>query len=100
MDWRKADFMAQHVGEEFDGIITSIKDYGFYVELKDFFVEGLVHISTLLDDTYEYNERRHRLTGKRRRQKLQLGDGVRVLVDKVDRHKHLIDFSLVKKLNT
>ncbi len=98
MTWRKADFMAQHVGEEFDGVITSIKDYGFYVELNDFFVEGLVHISTLIDDAYEYNERRHRLTGKRSRRNLQLGDLVRVLVDKVDRNKHLIDFSLVKKL--
>ncbi len=98
MDWRKADFMSQHVGEEFDGVITSIKDYGFYVELNDFFVEGLVHISTLHDDVYQYNERRHRLTGKRKGHRLQLGDAVRVLVDKVDRNKHLIDFSLVKKL--
>ncbi|HEX8090749.1 MAG TPA: ribonuclease R, partial [Blastocatellia bacterium] len=50
MDWRKAEFMAERVGDEFDGVITSVKDYGFYVELNEFFVEGLVHISTLTDD--------------------------------------------------
>ncbi|MEW6126083.1 MAG: ribonuclease R [Acidobacteriota bacterium] len=97
MDWRKADFMAEHVGSQFNGVITSIKDFGFYVELEDYFVEGLVHITTLADDTYIYNERRHRLTAKRSGLQLQLGDLVRVSVDKVDRDRHLIDFSLVKK---
>ena len=95
MDWRKADFMAEHVGEEFDGVITSVKEFGFYVELNEFFIEGLVHLSTLVDDIYEYSERRHRLVGRRQRRKLQLGDSVRVAVVKVDRERHLIDFALV-----
>ena len=94
MDWRKADFMAEHVGEEFDGVITSVKEFGFYVELDEFFIEGLVHVSTLLDDLYEYSERRHRLVGRRTRRRLQLGDRVRVAVVKVDRDRHLIDFAL------
>jgi ribonuclease R len=95
MDWRKADFMAEHVGDEFEGVITSVKDFGFYVELNEFFVEGLVHISTLIDGVYQYNERKHYLAEKRSGRKFQLGDIVRVAVVKVDREQHLIDFSLL-----
>ena len=95
MDWRKADFMAAQTGEEFDGVITSVKDYGFYVELNEFFVEGLVHISTLMDDEYEYQERKHRLVGARTNRRFRLGDAVRISVDRVDRARHLIDFSVV-----
>jgi ribonuclease R len=93
MDWRKAEFMADRVGDEFDGIITSVKDYGFYVELNEFFIEGLVHISTLAD-VYEYQERKHRLVGKRTKCTYRLGDEVRVVVNRVDRLRHLIDFSI------
>jgi ribonuclease R len=93
MDWRKAEFMADRVGDEFDGIITSVKDYGFYVELNEFFIEGLVHISTLAD-VYEYQERKHRLVGERTKRVYRLGDGVRVVVNRVDRMRHLIDFSI------
>jgi len=95
MDWRKAEFMAAHTGEEFEGVITSVKEYGFYVELKEFFVEGLVHISTLTDDEYEYQERKHRLAGARTNRRFRLGDEVRISVDRVDRTRHLIDFSVV-----
>ncbi|MFP5264972.1 MAG: ribonuclease R [Blastocatellia bacterium] len=94
MDWRKAEFMAGRVGDEFDGVITSVKDYGFYVELNEFFVEGLVHVSTLADDFYEYQERKHRLVGERTGRKYRLGDEVRVVVVRVDRTRHLIDFSV------
>jgi ribonuclease R len=94
MDWRKAEFMAGRVGDEFDGVITSVKDYGFYVELNEFFVEGLVHVSTLADDFYEYHERKHRLAGERTGRKYRLGDEVRVVVVRVDRARHLIDFSV------
>jgi ribonuclease R len=96
MDWRKAEFMADRVGEEFDGVITSVKDYGFYVELDEFFIEGLVHITTLTDDQYEYQERKHRLVGNRTGRAWRLGDAVRAMVDRVDRVRHLIDFSVVK----
>jgi ribonuclease R len=94
MDWRKAEFMADRVGTEYDGVITSVKDYGFYVELNELFVEGLVHVSTLVDDLYQYHERKHRLVGSRSGRAFRLGDGVRVVVDRVDRARHLIDFSI------
>jgi ribonuclease R len=94
MEWRKADFMAERVGEQFEGVIVSVKDYGFYVELNELFVEGLVHISTLRDDLYQYHERKHRLVGARSGRRYRLGDAVRVSVDRVDRERHLIDFSV------
>jgi ribonuclease R len=97
MDWRKADFMAEHIGDEFEGVITSVKDFGFYVELDEFFIEGLVHISTLIDGVYEYNERKHYLAEKRSGRKFQLGGTVRVVVVKVDSQQHLIDFALVNQ---
>jgi len=93
MDWRKAEFMADRVGDVFDGVITSVKDYGFYVELNEVFVEGLVHVSTL-DGVYEYQERKHRLVGGRDGRVFRLGDQVSVRVDRVDRARHLIDFSI------
>jgi ribonuclease R len=96
MEWRKADFMADRVGEQFDGVIVGVKEYGFYVELNELFVEGLVHISTLRNDSYEYQERKHRLVGARTGRKFHLGDAVKVSVDRVDRERHLIDFSLVE----
>jgi len=96
MDWRKASFMADRVGDEFDGFITGVKEYGFYVELDEFFIEGLVHISALVDDVYEYQERKHRLISKRTRREFRLGDRVRVSVTRVDQARHLIDFSVVK----
>jgi ribonuclease R len=96
MDWRKAAFMADRVGDEFDGVVTGVKEYGFYVELDEFFIEGLVHISALIDDVYEYQERKHRLIGQRTRREFRLGDRVRVSVNRVDQVRHLIDFSVVK----
>jgi ribonuclease R len=96
MDWRKVEFMADRVGDEFDGIITSVKDYGLYIELNELFVEGLVHVSTLVDDRYEYNELKHKLVGVRRGREFTLGDQIRVQVMRVDRARHLIDFAIVK----
>ena len=96
MEWRKAAFMVDRVGDEFDGVITGVKDYGFYVELDEFFIEGLVHLSVLTDDVYEFQERKHRLVGQRTRSEFRLGDRVTVSVNRVDQVRHLIDFSVVK----
>lgn len=95
MDWRKTAFMADRVGDEFDGVITGVKEYGIYVELDEFFIEGLVHVSTFADDVYEYQERKHRLAGKRTRREFRLGQRVRIAVNRVDQARHLIDFSVV-----
>jgi len=95
MDWRKVEFMSEHVGEEFDAVITGVKEYGFYVELDEIFIEGLVHISTLTGETFEHQDRKHRLVGVRTGKIYRLGDRVRVNVDRVDQVRHLVDFSVV-----
>jgi ribonuclease R len=96
MDWRKAAFMVDRVGDEFEGTVTGVKEYGFYVELDEFFIEGLVHVSALIEDVYEYQERKHRLVGKRSRREYRLGSRVKVSVNRVDQVRHRIDFSVVK----
>jgi ribonuclease R len=92
--WRKAVFMAARLGEEFDGMIINVRDFGFFVELEDFFIEGLVAVAKLTDDYYQFDERRHTLIGRQRGRKFRLGDRVRVRVDRVNVDQHLVDFSL------
>lgn len=97
-EWRKAVFMAERLGEEFEGMITNVKDFGFYVELDEFFIEGLVPVGSLIDDYYRFDERIHALLGRSGRQKFRLGDRVRVRVDRVNVDRHLVDFSVVENL--
>ncbi len=95
-EWRKAVFMAERLGEEFEGMIVNVRDFGFFVELDDFFIEGLVPVATLTDDFYHFDERRHTLTGRGRRRQFKLGDRVRVRIDRVNIDRHLVDFSVVE----
>jgi ribonuclease R len=88
--------MAERLGEEFDGMIINVRDFGFFVELDDFFIDGLVPVGTLIDDYYHYDDRRHTLTGRRGKRQFKLGDRVRVRVDRVNVDRHLVDFSVVK----
>jgi ribonuclease R len=90
----KLRFMEDKVGEVFDGIITGVVQFGFFVQLRDLFVEGLVHVSTLTDDYYHYVEKLHCLRGERRKCAYRIGDAVRVRVDRVDTARKRIDFSL------
>ncbi|MDQ3009575.1 MAG: RNB domain-containing ribonuclease, partial [Acidobacteriota bacterium] len=95
-EWRKAVFMAERLGEEFDGMITNVRDFGFFVELDKFFIEGLVAVASLIDDYYQFDERQHALIGRAGRRKFRLGDRVRVRVDRVNVDRHLVDFSVVE----
>jgi ribonuclease R len=93
-EWYKCEFMQNKVGEVFDGIISGVADFGIFVELKDIFVEGLVHITSLKNDYYNFDAARHRLTGKRSRVVYRLGDPIRVLLAKVDLNEREIAFEL------
>ncbi len=95
-DWRKAALMAEHVGDEFEGLIVNVRAFGFFVELDELFIEGLVAVSSLVDDYYEFDARRHALRGTQTRKTFKLGDRVRVRVDRVNVDRHLVDFSIVK----
>jgi len=92
----KLRFMKDKVGEEYEGIITGVTSYGIFVQLKEIFVEGLVHISTLRDDYYRFNEGSHLLKGKYRKKVFRIGDEIRVRIDRVDIERRQIDFSLIK----
>src|SRR5207302_6889170 len=84
MEWKKAKFMQDRIGEEFDGLIISVTKFGFFVELTDMFVEGLVPLDTLVDDRYTYHENTREIIGQRTRRIFRLGQRGRVLVDRID----------------
>jgi ribonuclease R len=90
----KLRFMENKIGEVFEGIITGAAQFGFFVQLKGLFVEGLVHVSTLTDDYYHYVEKLHCLRGERKKRAFRIGDPVRVRLDRVDTVRKRIDFSL------
>jgi ribonuclease R len=94
---KKCAFMAKRIGEEFHGTISGVTRQGFYVTLDPFFVEGLVHVSTL-DGYFVLDERSYSLVARRTRVRFQLGERVHVLVDHVDPVKAWINFSLVQRL--
>ena len=95
-DMKKAEYMLDHIGEKFDGIITGVQGYGFYVELPDT-VEGLVRIADLHDDYYSYNADRMELIGQRTKRVYQLGMKVHVVVLGANKEEKTVDFGLVGK---
>ncbi len=96
---KRVKFMSDKLGEEFEGIISRITSYGLYVELIDFYVAGLIHISSLTDDYYHFNQKQSSLLGKRTKRRFCLGERVRVRVDKVDVERRFVDFSLLEKIS-
>jgi ribonuclease R len=95
LEWKKVKFMQQHVGEDFEGLVTSVTKYGFFVELTDLFVEGLVPLHTLMDDYYTYRENTREIIGQRSRNTYRLGQRVRVLVDRIDPVEKKIQFAVL-----
>jgi ribonuclease R len=94
VEMKKLQYMQQHVGEEFDGYITGVTPFGFFVELEELFVEGLVHISTLTDDLYTHAEKQHSLIGRRTGTVYRIGDAARVTVASVSPGTRRIEFVL------
>jgi ribonuclease R len=98
IDWLKCEFMMDKVGEEFDAVITNVTGFGFFVELKDVYVEGLVHISTLPNDYYQFDPTKQALLGERSGRSFRLSDPVRIRVVRVDLDQRQIDFMLPESL--
>jgi ribonuclease R len=96
VEWKKAKFMQDRVGEEFRALITSTTRFGFFVELENLFVEGLVPIDTLPGDRYTFHENVRKIIGQRTRREFSIGDSVNVLLDKVDPVEHKLQFSLIE----
>src|SRR6185369_3924750 len=99
VQWKKVRFMADKVGEEFDGYIIGVAPFGLFVELMDHFVEGLVHISTMADDYYRYDERGHYLRGENTEKLYRLGDRANVQVTRVDMERRQIELALTDVLD-
>ncbi|MFZ0284807.1 MAG: RNB domain-containing ribonuclease [Terriglobales bacterium] len=95
MEWKKAKFMQDRVGEDFDGLIISVTKFGFFVELTDLFVEGLVPLASLTDDHYTYHENTREIIGQRSRRIFRLGQRIHVLVDRIDPVEKKIQFAIV-----
>ncbi len=98
MEWKKAKFMQERIGENFDGLIISVTKFGFFVELTDLFVEGLVPLNSLEDDRYTYHENTREIIGQRSRKIYSLGQKVRVLVDRIDPVEKKIQFALLEEV--
>ena len=95
IDWLKCEYMMDKVGQEFDGMISGVTNFGLFILLKDIYVEGLLHISNLDSDYYEYDSTQHRLRGQRSGKVYRMGDALRVLVAGVNLEKREIDFEPV-----
>ncbi|MDI5675291.1 RNB domain-containing ribonuclease, partial [Salmonella enterica subsp. enterica serovar Anatum] len=94
-DWLKCDFMLDQVGNVFKGVIASVTGFGFFVRLDELFIDGLVHVSSLDNDYYRFDQVGQRLIGESGGQTYRLGDRVEVRVEAVNMDERKIDFSLI-----
>ena len=97
VSWLKCEYMMDKIGDEFTGIISAVTSFGFFVELAEIYVEGLVHISNLGQDYFHFDPTSHRLLGERTNTTYRLGDSVKVKVVRVELDEKKIDFELVLK---
>ena len=97
MEWKKLKFMEGRLGEDFDALIVNAMKYGFFVELTELFIEGLVPINTLEEDHYTYRENTRQIIGQHSGKIFSIGDRVRVLADRIDHVQRKIQFALVQE---
>jgi ribonuclease R len=97
MEWKKAKFMQDRIGEDFDGLIISVTKFGFFVELTGMFVEGLVPLDTLMDDRYMFHENTREIIGQRTRKAFRMGQKIRVIVDRIDPVEKKIQFASLEE---
>jgi ribonuclease R len=94
VDWLKCEYMMDKVGQTFAGVISGVTGFGIFVELAEVYVEGLVHISTLPEDYYQFDSAKHALIGERTGRRFRLGDPIEIIVALVDLDQRKIDFVL------
>jgi ribonuclease R len=97
LEWKKLKFMEQRVGEDFDGLIVSVTKFGFFVELTELFIEGLVPLTSLADDIYSYHENTRQIIGTRSKKTYSIGDKVRVIVDRIDHMQRKVQFAVMEE---
>ncbi|MEX5650999.1 ribonuclease R [Staphylococcus cohnii species complex 1658] len=91
---KKAEYMVQHIGEEYEGIISSVANFGMFIELPNT-IEGMVHVSEMTDDYYHFDERQMAMIGERQAKVFRIGDPVKIKVVNVDVDERMIDFQIV-----
>ncbi len=96
VEWKKVKFMIDRVGDEFDALIIQTTRFGFFVELRELFIEGLVPIDTLPGDEFQYHENTRKIIGKRHRRQFSIGDQVLVRLDRVDGVEKKLQFGFVR----
>lgn len=94
---KKCEYMSKYIGEEFDGVISGVTNWGLYVELPNT-VEGMIHVNQLQDDYYHFDEEHYELVGETTRKTYKLGQPIRVVVENTDKLLRTIDFAPAKKL--
>ncbi len=94
--WLKCEFLLEHIGQQFEGVIAGVTRFGVFVELNDIYIEGLLHINSLGDDFYHFDQAQQRLVGERSRRVYALGDAVSVQVARVDLDERKIDLELAR----
>ena len=97
INWLKCEFLSSRVGEQFDGTVSTVTGFGLFVQLDDMYIEGLIHITSLPKDYYQYEEDHHRLVGEKTGKIFRLGDNLKVKVIRVELNERKIDFELIEK---
>jgi ribonuclease R len=95
IEWKKVKFMEDRVGDDFDALIISTTKFGFFVELTEFFIEGLVPIETLPGDRFRYHENGRKIIGERSRKMYSIGDRLRVRLDRADSVERKLQFAVL-----
>ena len=90
--WLKCEFMENHLGNEYTGVITGVTNFGVFVQLEDLLIDGLVHVTSLVNDYYQFEPEKQQLVGERTGRAYRLGEEMRVRVHKVDMETRRIDF--------
>jgi ribonuclease R len=95
VEWKKVKFMSSRLGDEFAALVISTTRFGFFVELEELFIEGLVPLDTLPGDRYAYHENTRKIIGERSRRQFSIGDRLNVRLDRVDGVEKKLQFSVV-----
>jgi ribonuclease R len=95
--WLKCQYMEQHLGDEFDGVVTGVTNFGLFVQIGELLVDGLVHVTSLSNDYYHHDPGTQSLVGERTRRAYRLGDPMRIQVNRVDMETRRIDFRPVER---
>jgi ribonuclease R len=95
-DWLKCEFLQKHIGKQYSGIVAAVTNFGLFVQLDELLIDGLVHVTSLKRDYYQFDPAHHRLVGERTGRSYQLGDRLEVVVVRVNMEERKIDFDLAE----